>query len=159
MRHLKSLLVVCCLASQAAASQAPAGSAGASAGACSFLTRELAMKVSGAANKAVFDLPPEEEPAGKGSACHYADITLQIDPFTAERLEQLRKAQGKDWVEVPGVGDAAYFRDNGNRFAELYGRVGPRTFTIQLGVPFQGTAEGMKPNAITLAQAIVPRMR
>ncbi len=145
---------------QPAASQAGGGGAAPKpGGACSMLTRDLVMKVSGAVNKHVFDLPPAEEPAGKGTACFYADITLQIDAIPAGNLEAMRKGMEKEWVPVPGVGDAAYFRNNKNHFAELMGRVGARTFTIQIGVPFQGTAEQMKPNVITLANAIVPKLR
>lgn len=129
------------------------------AGACSLLTRELVMKVSGSVNKLVFDLPPEEEPVGKsGSACHYADITLQIDAFTPDRIDEVAK-NDKEWVPVSGVGDRAYFRNNKNNYAEVIGRVGARTFTIQLGVPFQSTAEKIRPNAITLANAIVAKLR
>jgi hypothetical protein len=126
---------------------------------CELLSRELVIKVSGAVNKLVFDLPPEEEPAGNGTACHYADITLQIDTFTPDRLEQMRKTAEKEWAPVSGVGDAASFRNNRNRFAELIGRVGAHSFTIQLGVPFQGSAESMKPNVIALANAITPKLR
>ena len=128
--------------------------------ACSLLTKELALKVT-AANKRIFDLlPPEEEPLGvAGSSCEYGDIGLQVDPFTPARLDQLYKQNGKDWTPVTGVGDAAYFRDNGGRFAELYVRVGGHTFTIQMGVPTGGTAAAIKPNTITLATALVPKLK
>jgi hypothetical protein len=129
--------------------------------ACALLTRELAMKVSGAANKLIFDLPPRESPIanGKGTECVYADITLQIDRFPPDSLESMRKATGNNWEPVSGVGDAAYFRANRSVFAELMGRAGRHTFFIQLGVPFKGTPEGMKPNTIELANAIVLKLR
>lgn len=148
------------LTPQPAASQAGGGGAALKpGGACSMLTRDLVMKVSGSVNKHVFDLPPQEEPVGRGTACSYADIRLQIDPIPAGNLEAMRQRMGQDWVPVPGIGDAAHFHNNRNHFAELIGRVGARTFTIQMGVPFQGTAEQMKPNVITLANAIVPKLR
>ena len=153
-----SFLVSGAFALNAAAFQASAGKPPISA--CSLLTRELAMKVSGSVNKLVFDMKPEEQAIGKsGSACDYADITLQIDPFTPEGIEKMHQTMGKDWVPVSGVGDRAYFHNNKNNFAELIGSVGMHTFTIQMGVPFQGTAEGMKPNVIALANAIVPKLR
>jgi hypothetical protein len=65
---------------------------------------------------------------------------------------------GPKWAAVSGVGDEAYFRDNG-RFAEFMGHVGTRTFTIQMGVPITSTAEKIKPNVITLANAIVPKLK
>jgi hypothetical protein len=157
-----SLLVIVAFAPHTAAFQGRGDAvAGKSAiRACSLLPKELVMKVSGAVNKLVFDLPPQEEPIGKsGSACDYADITLQIDAFTPQRIEEIGKTNGKEWVPVSGVGDRAYFRNNKDRFAELIGSVGAHTFTIQMGVPFQGTAEGMKPNVIALANAIVPKLR
>jgi hypothetical protein len=139
---------------------APRGADGKPAtGACALLTRELAMKVSGAVNKIVFDIPPEEEPVGKtGSACHYAGITLQIDAFTPEAIDAIAK-KDKEWAPVSGVADSAYYRNNRDTFAEIIGRVGKRTFTIQLSVPFQSTVEKVRPNAITLAHAIVGKLR
>ena len=126
--------------------------------ACSLLTKELAMKFSGAANKAVFTLPPEEEPVGKsGSACEYADIRLQIDPFAWSVLEASAK-KDKTWVSVSGVGEAAYFQ-GGRNYAGLMARSGGHTFTLQVGVPFQSTAEQIKPNVIGLAQAIIPKLK
>lgn len=160
-RVVASFIMIGCAVSQTAAFQAPGGAPPGKPGvrACALLSRELAIKVSGAVNKLVFDLPPEEEPAGNGTACHYVDITLQIDTFTPDRLEQMRKTAEQEWAPLSGVGDAAYFRNNRNRFAELIGRVGAHSFTIQLGVPFQGSAESMKPNVIALANAIAPKLR
>jgi hypothetical protein len=115
----------------------------------------------------VFDLPPDEETLGtSGSACEYGDIRLQIDAFGPEVIDRTAKAQERgagskraaNWVPVSGVGDRAYF--NGDRnYAELMGYVGRRTFTIQMGVPFQSTAENIKPNVIALANAIVPKLK
>ena len=128
--------------------------------ACSLLTKELALRVT-SANKQIFDLlPPAEEPLGaNGSSCEYGDIGLQVDPFTPARLDQLYKQSGRDWTPVAGVGDAAYFHDNGGRFAELYVRVGTHTFTIQMGVPVGGSVAAIKPNTITLANALVPKLK
>ena len=155
-----SLMIIGLLSASSAAAQSRSGAAGTPAiKACSLLSKELAMKVSGAANKAVFDLPPQEEAAGKsGAACNYADITLQIDAFTPASIDQMAKQQGKNWEPVAGVGDRAYFRGDRN-FAQLIGYVGARTFTVELGVPFQSTADKMKPNAITLANAVIPKLK
>ncbi len=162
MRHIAmSLLIISVLAFDAVRLDAGAVAQTATQplGACSLLPKDLVMKVSGAVNKLVLDMPPQEEPVGtSGSACDYADIRLQIDAFSPAFIDQTAK-QKKDWVPVPGVGDRAYFHNNRNLFAELIGYTGARTFTIQMGVPFQGTAEQMKPNTIALANAIIPKLK
>jgi hypothetical protein len=129
--------------------------------ACSLLTKELVTKVTPRKDTStLFLVAPQEESLGaSGSACEYGGIGLQIDPFTPDRLEELRKQIGKDWTAVPGVGDSAYFRDNSGNFAELYVRVGTRTLTIQMSVPMGSTAAAIKPNTITLANALVPKLR
>jgi hypothetical protein len=161
---IASSLVIGLFASSAAAEQVGAGKPAVKA--CSLLPKDLAMKVSGAANKSVFDLPPDEETVGTGSACEYGDIRLQIDAFGPDVIDRTAKSQERgagskraaNWVPVPGVGDRAYF--NADRsYAELMGYVGRRTFTIQMGVPFQSTAEAIKPNVIALANAIVPKLK
>jgi len=90
------------------------------------------------------------------SASAYGDIMLQIDTFSWSSLEGMMK---KDGTPVPGVGDAAMFRDNSGRFAELAARVGNRTLIIQMGVPFSSTTENVKPNVIALANAIAPQLK
>ena len=151
------LLITSGFSLPAAAQQARSGAAPASSPkACSLLTKDLALKVTGT-NKALFDMPPREMTIGNGSECNWGDIQLRIDPFSSASLEGMGK-NDKKWSEVSGVGDKAYFRENG-RFAELMSHVGARTFTIQLGVPVTSTAEKIKPNVITLANAIVPRLK
>ena len=128
--------------------------------ACSFLPRALMEKVTpGPVNKIVFDMPPHEEPLGAaGSACDYALTTLQIDPF-ARADEMRRNSPGKEWHRLTGVGDAAYFRDNGGRWAEVIVWTGAHHFTIQQSVPDRRTAEAIKPNVILLANAIIDKLR
>ena len=158
---IASSLVIALCAAAAAAEQARSGSATGKPAikACSFLPKDLVMKVSGAANKLVFDLPPEEEPVGQsGAACEYADIRLQIDAFTPAFVDDTAK-KDKAWMPVSGVGDRAWFRDNKGHYAELIGHAGGRTFTIQMGIPFESTAEKVKPSVITLANAIVSKLK
>jgi hypothetical protein len=160
--RLVALALIGSFTAGVAASAPQAGTGGKPAiRACSLLTKELALQVTPAANKKVLDMiPPAEESMGAiGSACEYGDIRLQIDPFPPARVEELRKQQGKDWTPVPNVGDKAYFRDNRGRFAELIVAVGAHTFTVQMGVPLGGTADAIKPNVITVANAIVPKLR
>jgi len=126
--------------------------------ACSLLSRESIATVVTPASKYILDAKPSEEPVGaKGSSCSYADLMLQVDPFA--RPEELRKAPGKDWQPVTGVGEAAYFRNNSNRFAELMAWSGAHHFTIQVGVPSDSTADKLKPGMIALANSIVARLK
>jgi hypothetical protein len=126
--------------------------------ACSLLSREAIGKVVTPASKYILDAKPSEEPVGaKGSSCSYADLMLQVDPFA--RPDELRKAPGKDWQPVTGVGEAAYFHNNSDRFAELMGWSGAHHFTIQIGVPSDSTADKMKPGLIALANTILARLK
>lgn len=128
--------------------------------ACAFLPRPLMEKVTpGPVNKLVFEMKAEEAAIGAaGSSCDYATTGLQINPF-ARADEMRRNSPGKDWQRLTGVGDAAYFRDNGGRWAELMVWTGAHHFTIQMGVPTGSTAEAIKPNTVTLARAIVDRLK
>ena len=129
--------------------------------ACTLLTKELITKVTPNKNtKLMFLIPPSEDDLGTtGSACEYGGVHLQIDPFTPARLDALYKEHVKEWTLIPGVGDAAYFRDNRGLYAELYSRAGPRVFTIQMSVPDGQTAESIKPNVVALAREIIPKLQ
>ena len=127
--------------------------------ACSLLTRDLVVKVSPPQNIRSLDLiPPMEEDIGaNGSYCEYGDISLQVDPFA--RAAEMRKSMDKEWTAVAGVGDTAFFRNNKNMFAELIVWAGTHHFTIQMGIPMGSTAAAVRPNTITLANAIIPKLR
>ena len=108
MRNVVVFVLVTGLFSSSAAARQGRGAAGnATVKACSFVPKDLALKVSGAANKRIFDLPPDEQPVGKGSACDYGDIRLQIDPFPWATLDASAK-KDKTWMQVSGVGDGAW---------------------------------------------------
>lgn len=140
------------------ASQAPAGKP---TSACSLLPTDLVLKVGGINPQAVKILQPEEETLSPtGSACEYGSVRLQVDPFTPARLAELLKTPtAKTWVPVSGVGDAAYFNNNKDRYAELFVRTGTHVFTIQFGIATGSTAEATKPKTIELANAIIPKLR
>jgi len=163
-----SLFVISLISSPLAAGQARSGG---TAGkpvikACSLLPKDLVIKASGAMNKAVFDMPLREEPAGAGSACNWSNITLQIDALSADAIDRAVKQnergagskRGANYVPVSGVGDRAYYNAD-TYFAELMGYAGGHTFTIQIGVAPQSTAEKMKPDVIAIAQAIVAKLK
>ena len=162
-RIIASLFVFVSIAPHAPALQArpEAAASQAAVRACSLLTKELVLKVTPKKDTSMaFIVPAQEEAVGAGgSACEYGGIGLQIDPFTPERLETLRKSTGQSWAPVAGVGDSAYFRENGTSYAELYVTVGTHTMTIQMSVPTGNTPAAIKPNTIALANALVPKLR
>jgi hypothetical protein len=125
---------------------------------CSLLTRELVQKVS-LANKKIDAAPTEERLGASGTACDWGDLMLQVDPFTAARFEEMRKTYGAKWEAIPGVGDAAYLHNVQNTVAELFVRVGARTFGMMVTVPVGSTTAAMKPSIIEVANAIVPKLR
>lgn len=123
-------------------------------GACSLLTKELALKVTSVANKQVFDSVPAEEEklTPNGTSCEYGDIRIQLRAVTRQGL-------GAEYVAVPNLGDQAWFRANRNRYAELTVTVGTRTLDIQMAVPSGGTVDAVRPKAIQLATELLPKLR
>lgn len=123
------------------------------------------MKRIAAANDEIFDMfAPDEDSLGGGrSACNYAGITIQINPFTPARLEELRKQKGAQWTPVPDVGDAAYLFDNknaGGHYAELYTRAGQHVVTVQMSVrPDTASVDTARPAAIALTKALLAKLR
>src|SRR5687767_5442714 len=128
---LASVLVIGTVTALAAVSQAPAAGKP-PISACSLLPTDLVMKVGGLNPKMVDYIKPSEEAMGTtGSACNYGGLRLQVDPFTPAGLERILKTEtAKTWVPVSGVGDAAYFNNNRDRYAELVVRTGTHVFTI-----------------------------
>ena len=134
-------------------------------GACSLLPAAEVKKLA-APDDAFFDRfpPPDEEPLGpNGSACSYSSIHVQLNPFTPERLEALRKERGAAWTAVAGVGDAAYFHDNDRsefaRTGELYARSGGNVVTIQIDLDEGESAESALVAATALAKALIAKLR
>jgi len=80
---------------------------------------------------------------------------LQIDPFPVASFERLF---GK-WTPVPDVGDKAYFRDNQGEWAELGVVAGARMITIQMDVPKGKTAAGIQSNTVSLAKAVLAKLK
>ena len=157
---IMSLSIVACLAvaSPTVAQSGKPSSGKAAIRACDVLTRDMVAKYD-TQNPKLRDLIPRHEEAigSHGSSCDDGGIGVQIDPFV--RSDVYRKSPPKDWQAVSGVGDTAYFRNNGNRWAELMVWTGTHHFTIQLSVPNGGTAESVKPNVMGLATALVAKLK
>lgn len=127
---------------------------------CGLLTPELVKKVGEASKTSADGATPKEVNMGaSGVACEWGEIMLQVDPITRARFEQLGKTGDKTWESVSGVGDAAYFHNVQDMVAELFVRVGPRTFAVLLNIPSGSTAAAFKPTFIAVANAVVPKLR
>lgn len=101
---------------------------------------------------------PEEEAIGThGSSCNYPTAHVQVMAFNERMLDAARKA-GK-LEPVAGVGDEAWIRNNRDRFAELYARVGPHLLTVQTDIGTNETFDSQKPTLIALAKAFVAKLR
>jgi hypothetical protein len=127
-------------------------------GACTLLTKEILMAHSPASKDAFalfIKLPPEEEKAGGGTACQYGDTNLQINPFLVASVEKLFDK----WTPVTGVGERAWFRDNQGMWAELAVVASGRTLTIQMDVPKGRTAASIQSNTISMAKAILAKLK
>ena len=101
-------------------------------------------------------MPITEEPIGaSGSSCNYPTADIQILPFTQSFLDSMRKSGATE--SIPGLGDEAYFRNNNNLYAEIVVKVGQRLLTIQADA--DDDIDATKPKVISLARAIVPKLR
>ena len=158
MRQILIALVLTALLHNAALAQSGAGAK--STKSCTLLTAELVKKIRVATKKSGDPAAPKEVPLGaSGSACEWGDVMLQVNPLTPAQLEQLGKSDAKTWESVPSVGDAAWFHNVSNMIGELFVRVGGRTFGVLIDIPVGSTAAAFKPNFITVANAIVPKLR
>ena len=70
-------------------------------------------------------------------------------------VDYLREKGGLETIS--GVGDEAYFRNDKNRNAELYARVGKHLLTVQ--APAGGKIDAVKPGVVSLAKALVATLR
>ena len=123
--------------------------------ACSLLTRDLVEPF--VANKTMLDIMPPEEEAmrGGGAACEYGVVRLQVFPGPGAA----RTAPGKEWQPASGAGEAAFFRSNGNQYAEMMFWTRTHYLTLQVSVPSGSTAEAIKPKVLSLANQVIAKLR
>jgi hypothetical protein len=154
-QFITAFIVAGCLTSPVIGFQARgAGTTGSGIKACSILTRDLVEPLT--ANKRVLDLiPPEEETSATSSACEYGVVRLQHYPTRPGG----NRTAPKDFQPLAGVGETAFFRNNGNNYAELMVWSGAHHFTLQVSVPTGSTAEAIKPQTVALANAIIQKLR
>jgi hypothetical protein len=149
-------LSVCAVAALFSISMAEAAPA---PGACAFLTKAEVKPF--APPGPLFDrIAPEEQPTRTGSLCHYSGLTLGVDPFAFSFVEADRAKAPAQFVQVPGLGDLAYFRaKNSTDRAEIFVRTGQRLFLAETAYSAPETADGAKNRLIGLARAALAKMR
>ena len=135
----------------------PQGGQPARVAACKLLSKEEVKKI--LPWQAMFDqMPIEEDPIGAtGSSCNYPSATIQVLAYTPLFFEQARKL-GK-LEPVAGVGDEAYFFADPRGYADLYVKAGNRIVTVQANPGPKEKVEALKPGVITLAKALVAKLR
>jgi hypothetical protein len=130
--------------------------------ACSLLTKEEVKKFAPWAPH-LDQFEPEEEALANGSACNYPRVYIQVMSMSESGwkrwLDSFRKNETLE--PVAGVGDEAYLRDNGRRFAELCAKVGTHVLTVQYSLnDHQGeTTQAAKPQVVALSQALAAKLR
>ena len=103
-------------------------------------------------------MKPEEEALGTyGSSCNYPRVHVQVMSFRQDSIDSLRKSSKLE--SAAGVGDAAWIRNNGDRYAELMARVGGHLLTVQLSIPTEETFDTVKPTLLELGKAFAARLR
>ena len=122
--------------------------------ACALLTRDLVAPFT--ENKKVLDLlPPQEEELGtSGTACEYGAVRLQLFPGRGGK----RTASAKGLRSISGAGEGGYFRSNRDRYAELMVWTSKHSLDLQVSVPTGRTAEAIKADVVTLANAILAKL-
>jgi hypothetical protein len=60
---------------------------------------------------------------------------------------------------LPGAGEAAFFRSNHDRYAELAVYSATHYLMLQVSVPTGKTAEAIKPDTVKLANAIIATLK
>ena len=148
-----SACAVVALLSASLAEAAPAPNA------CTFMTKAEVKQF--AQGGQLFDrIPAEEQPTRTGSLCHYSGLTLGVDPFAFSFVEANRAKAPADFVQVPGLGDLAYFRaKNSTDRAEIYVRSGQRLFLAETAYDPQESPDAAKNRLIGLARAALAKLR
>ena len=155
-RRVLLSVVLIGVAQNIASAQGPASGSKA----CAMLTRQVVEKFSAASRKDVDPAGPRELSLGANrTACEWGDVMLEVDPWPPARLEAMRQSSGKDWEVIQGVGDAAYLHNVRDVVAELFVRVGGRTFAVLVNIPAGSTTAAFKPAIIGVANAIAPKLR
>jgi hypothetical protein len=126
-------------------------------GACSIMSKAEVKPFS--TNRLFDQFPAEEMREGRGSSCNYAGVYIQLDVIPFATIENMSRDKRERIEAVRGVGDAAYVRNNRDDYAELYARVGQRTFTVQLDIGPQETFASVRPRLLQMGAAMAAKFR
>ncbi len=100
----------------------------------------------------------EEEAIGpQGSSCNYPTAHVQVMAYRQQTIDAARKSSTLE--PVGGIGDEAYVRNNRDRYAELFARVGPHLLTVQLDIGDDQTFDEARPALVELAKAFASRLK
>jgi hypothetical protein len=123
--------------------------------ACSVASREEVKKH--LPWKAALDqFKSEEEPIGAyGSSCNHPSVLIQVMPSSKAAIDSLRRISGIETIS--GLGDEAYFSNNHDQYAEVYVRSGNTLLTLQANL--NKDMATVKPGALNLARALLPKLR
>lgn len=129
----------------------------AAASACALLTKDVLAAhtpAPPASFKLMISVPPQEDKVPAGTMCSYGGVTLRVGMNPVDFEPNFGKL-----TPLAGVGDKAYFRANRNRFAELAVLSGKHVVTLQMDVPTGKTPADIQPNVVSLAKAILAKMK
>ena len=116
---LSLLAVVSTVGAAPAFDQKPAGNP-TRINACTILTPDVVAKFTTATKMKATSAPTDAPIGVKGSQCDYSGIALHIDPFATVTADRMRKSPDKDWAQISGVGETAYFQNVKDAFAEVF---------------------------------------
>lgn len=159
MKMPLTIAAVCLCAASAVARSLPQGTGGKYqvVKVCSLLSRAEVKKLAPWPAHLDAFAKGEEEPIGAtGSSCNYPTVLVQVMEFRQSFIDTFRKSGALE--SVPGVGDEAYVRNNGGRYAELVSKVGPHTLTVQLSIEPNKTFESTKPSLVTIGKAYAAKL-
>ena len=98
-------------------------------------------------------LSPLNASAQKASA-NYPNAHIRIFGFHPNNVEEMKK--GRPVETLSGLGDEAWYRNNRNRYAEVFVRKGTYAVTVQGSSNV--SIEVAKAGAISLAKALVAKL-
>ena len=142
------------------AMSAIAAEAGQAMSACTLFTKD---ELRPFIRNRVFDMmQPQEDRVGSGSACSFAGVTIQVDPFPIAVIQSAASKDKANYEMPSGIGDQAFYHWNPRAMAgEIAIKVGQRVFTAQVDDDPQGgeSPDSVKARALALARAAAVKLR
>jgi hypothetical protein len=100
-------------------------------------------------------MPLEETPiSNTGSSCNYPNAHIRVFLFHPNNIEEMK--QGRPVETLRGIGDGAWYRNNRNRYAEVFVHKGKYAVTVQGSSKV--SIDDAKAGAIGLAKALIEKL-